>query len=420
MIDLTMTHKEETYQVVLDIIKNTTFYKAFLASVDVPEIYMQQFWFTVTKIKNTDFYEFKLANKKCLVDVEVLRQALDICLRVPEKEFIVPPSEEELLTFLIGLEYKGKLTHLPQMFIDHMHQPWRTGMFHKKYVDFAVLIWEDFSYQIDNREDVQEYGRAIPNAMSTDAIKQSETYKAFINYSTCLVPPKKTICKGSQGNKSDVTSKPASVEVFDESDPELASRQTSSRRITKKKVSISAYDNIIPETDVTLKLEKSISLVEAEEEEAARSVHSTYERLITESDEPSGANRPTGRRSTTGVVIQETLNFLEKKSVHKFQKLKGSSEGTGVSPRVYDESTIILTTSSEENGTKPGVPNEAKGNSEAKVDRVINWGSEEKSEYSKEETIDEEIEWVSIDEEEEKKDDDDDDRSIDIEKADDE
>ncbi|GKA98947.1 hypothetical protein Tco_0826884 [Tanacetum coccineum] len=40
-IDPTMTQKEkETYQVVLDIIKNTTFYKAFLASVDVPEIYM--------------------------------------------------------------------------------------------------------------------------------------------------------------------------------------------------------------------------------------------------------------------------------------------------------------------------------------------------------------------------------------------
>ncbi|GKD83807.1 hypothetical protein Tco_1350646 [Tanacetum coccineum] len=112
-IDPTMTQKEDTYQVVLDIIKNTTFYKAFLASADVPEIYMQQFWFTVTKIKNTNFYKFKLANKKCLVDVEVFLQALDIFLRVPGKEFILPLSKEELLTFLIGLGYKGVLTHLP-------------------------------------------------------------------------------------------------------------------------------------------------------------------------------------------------------------------------------------------------------------------------------------------------------------------
>ncbi|GJT86600.1 hypothetical protein Tco_1068317 [Tanacetum coccineum] len=103
--------------------RNTSFYMAFLATTDVPEIYMQQFWHIVTKIKNTNFYDFKLANKKCLVDVEVFHQALDICLRVPGKDFIVPPSEEELLTFLIGLEYKGDLNHLPQMFIDHMHQP---------------------------------------------------------------------------------------------------------------------------------------------------------------------------------------------------------------------------------------------------------------------------------------------------------
>ncbi|GJZ72297.1 hypothetical protein Tco_0636148 [Tanacetum coccineum] len=40
-INPTMTQKEETYQVILDIIKNTTFYKAFLATVDVPEIYLQ-------------------------------------------------------------------------------------------------------------------------------------------------------------------------------------------------------------------------------------------------------------------------------------------------------------------------------------------------------------------------------------------
>ncbi|GJT70113.1 hypothetical protein Tco_1029399 [Tanacetum coccineum] len=81
-IDPTMTQKEETYQVVLDIIKNTTFYKAFLATTDVLEIYMQQFWHTVNKIKESTFYEFKLANKKCQFDVEVFRKALDICPRV--------------------------------------------------------------------------------------------------------------------------------------------------------------------------------------------------------------------------------------------------------------------------------------------------------------------------------------------------
>nr|GEU30567.1 hypothetical protein [Tanacetum cinerariifolium] len=93
-IDPTMTQKEETYQIVLGIFKNTTFYKALLASADVPEIYMLQFWFTVTKIQKTNFCEFKLANKKCQFDVEMFYKALEICPRVQGKEFIVPPFEE--------------------------------------------------------------------------------------------------------------------------------------------------------------------------------------------------------------------------------------------------------------------------------------------------------------------------------------
>nr|GEX86083.1 hypothetical protein [Tanacetum cinerariifolium] len=56
-------------------------------------------------------------------------------------------------------------------------------------------------------EDFQEYGRAIPN----------------------------TIGKGSQGKKSVITPKPTSVEVFNESDPELAKRQSGSiRKLTAK------------------------------------------------------------------------------------------------------------------------------------------------------------------------------------------
>nr|GEU93775.1 hypothetical protein [Tanacetum cinerariifolium] len=49
-IDPTMAQNESTYQVILDIIKNSPCYNAFLITVDVPEIYMQQFWFTIKKV----------------------------------------------------------------------------------------------------------------------------------------------------------------------------------------------------------------------------------------------------------------------------------------------------------------------------------------------------------------------------------
>ncbi|GJW06629.1 hypothetical protein Tco_1569052 [Tanacetum coccineum] len=97
-IDLTVTQKEETYQVILDIIKNSACYNAFLVTTDVPEIYMQQFWNTI----------------------------LGISPRVPNEDFIIPPSEESIITFLYELGYKGEINKLASMFVDHMHQPWRT------------------------------------------------------------------------------------------------------------------------------------------------------------------------------------------------------------------------------------------------------------------------------------------------------
>ncbi|GKB46861.1 hypothetical protein Tco_0897614, partial [Tanacetum coccineum] len=229
-IEPSMPQKEETFQVIIEIIKASPCFKAFAITTDVPEIYMQQFWFTIKKTKKTPFYEFSLADKKFSVDVELFRKILAICPRVHNEDFVAPPSEKELITFLIELGYKGPFDHLARMFVDHMHQ--------SENVNYPELIWEDFQYQIDYRqlkfvrigEDFQEYGLAIPNTMLTDEIKQSETYQTFIKYSTGLIPPKKSRGKGSQGKKLAVTPKPASVEVCDESDPEPAKRQTGNRR----------------------------------------------------------------------------------------------------------------------------------------------------------------------------------------------
>ncbi|GKA71315.1 hypothetical protein Tco_0777454 [Tanacetum coccineum] len=62
-IEPTKTHKEATYQVVLDTLKLSPCYKAFLVTADVPEIYMHQFWFTISKIKDSSSYHFKLDKK---------------------------------------------------------------------------------------------------------------------------------------------------------------------------------------------------------------------------------------------------------------------------------------------------------------------------------------------------------------------
>ncbi|GKE82715.1 hypothetical protein Tco_1552715 [Tanacetum coccineum] len=235
----------------------------------------------------------------------------------------------------------------------------------------------------------------------------------FIKYSTDLIPPKKRRGKGSQG-KNTIDTPEATVDVSKESNFEPARKQTASRRVIKKKVSIYVDDNIVLEPDVALELGKSMSLIELAQEEAPRLVHATHVRIVIESDPEPARRRP------SCIALRDTSSVSKKISPDPSQKLMGSSKGTGVSLRVPDESTIILKASSEGTGTKPGVPDEEKETFAAKVDVILDWGSEQESEYFEEEKDDEEVEWIYTDENEEKKDDADDDKSIDLEKTDDE
>ncbi|GJY05932.1 hypothetical protein Tco_0371872 [Tanacetum coccineum] len=93
----------------MDALKLLPCYNAFLVIVDVPEIYMHQFWFTISKIKDSSSYQFKLDNKKFRIDVVDFHEILHICPKVPNQEFIEPPSHEDILTFIKSLSFKGAL-----------------------------------------------------------------------------------------------------------------------------------------------------------------------------------------------------------------------------------------------------------------------------------------------------------------------
>ncbi|GJW50424.1 hypothetical protein Tco_0091775 [Tanacetum coccineum] len=183
------------------------------------------------------------------------------------------------LTFLIDLGYKGPLNRHTNMFVDHMHQPWRTlvviinkclsektasnnklrksiidimwGMFNRENVDYPELIWEDFAYQIVYRKEKRPRRLPIPDVMLTDAM---------IKYSTNQIPPKKSRGKGSKGKKTTEESQ-ETIDVSEESELELepAKKKTSSKRGVKKKVTLSTDDNIISDDpNAALELAKSI------------------------------------------------------------------------------------------------------------------------------------------------------------------
>ncbi|GKC35203.1 hypothetical protein Tco_1047587 [Tanacetum coccineum] len=270
--------------------------------------------------------------------------------------------------------------------------------------------------------------------------------------STKRIPPKKSRGKCSQGKKN-VDDSQETIDVSEESKPVLepVKKKTASRIVVKKKVTIFADDNIILDLNIALELGKSISLDEAEEEEATKQVHDTHARIVTESV-PESTKKKTGSRSSRSVVIQDTpsatkskpaalkpkikgvqsLTPEEQKTADVMQALKeskkissrqpgtrGSSEGTGRISGFLDESTIVSATSNEGTGTKLGVPDAEKVSTKEKV--ILEWGSEQESEYSEEDLNEEEdVDWIDSEEDDEKKDDTDDDKSIDHEMTDDE
>ncbi|GJT97734.1 hypothetical protein Tco_1093252 [Tanacetum coccineum] len=108
ILETTVPQKEETFQVVIDLIKNSTCFKAFTISADIPEIFMQQFWYTIKKVK------IHLSTR---------------CDAYPSP-------------FLIDMASKG--------------------MFYRENADYPALIWEDVAFQIDHRKEKRSRRENMP------------------------------------------------------------------------------------------------------------------------------------------------------------------------------------------------------------------------------------------------------------------
>ncbi|GJW18653.1 retrovirus-related pol polyprotein from transposon TNT 1-94 [Tanacetum coccineum] len=145
-LSLDLKSKEATLQVVYDVLKLTPFYKAFQITANVPERYMQEFWATA-KV-NHHSIRFKMNNKKHIVNLEDLGHSGEIkviidvnvkSLHQPWRSFVA----------VISKCLSGKSTGYDSLRLSQAQILW--GMYHKKNVHYAYLLWEDFVYQVENK-----------------------------------------------------------------------------------------------------------------------------------------------------------------------------------------------------------------------------------------------------------------------------
>ncbi|GJR19090.1 hypothetical protein Tco_0967617 [Tanacetum coccineum] len=297
-----VTSKEATLQVVYDVLKLTPFYKAFQVTADAPEIYMQEFW--ASAYVHNRSVRFKMNNKKHIIGLDQFRDILQICPKVGNKKFVEPPLEKEILIFLASLGHSGDIRKITDVNVNKLHQPWRSfaaiinkclsgipsydslrlsqaqilwGMYNKKNVDYAYLLWEDFIFKIENKntkkgnamyyprftklvvnfvmekdpsiprrnkvnwhyarddpmfttinvisrnEATQLYGAILPVALTNEDIRNSESYKEYYARASGTIPPK---TKGSK--------KKANTDIITQQKPPTAPKEKKSGKAKQK------------------------------------------------------------------------------------------------------------------------------------------------------------------------------------------
>ncbi|GJW99348.1 hypothetical protein Tco_0183262 [Tanacetum coccineum] len=216
-----VTSKEATLQVVYDVLKLTPFYKAFQVTADALEIYMQEFW--ASAYVHNQSRSFVAIINKCLSG---------------------KPSYDSL-----------SLSQAQILWC----------MYNKKKVDYAYLLWEDFTYQIENKntkkgnamyyprftklvinfviakdpsiprrnkvnwhyarddpmfttinvilrnEDTQLYGAILPTELTNEDICISESYKEYHVIASGKIPPKTKGSKKKADTNTTTKMKPPTV-----------------------------------------------------------------------------------------------------------------------------------------------------------------------------------------------------------------
>nr|GEW34807.1 zinc knuckle CX2CX4HX4C [Tanacetum cinerariifolium] len=107
-----------------------------------------------------------------------------ICPRLPNKEFVDPPSEDELVSFINELDYSGRCEMLSAIHTDQLHHPWRT------FTAITNSLLGTLKF-VSKTKDCQKYGALTPDGMVNQEIKDSKAYKTYYDYATGKDTPKK-------------------------------------------------------------------------------------------------------------------------------------------------------------------------------------------------------------------------------------
>ncbi|GJW41424.1 hypothetical protein Tco_0067269 [Tanacetum coccineum] len=258
LFDAQKIQKNPIFQISVDILRNTNFFRAFSASASVPAIYIQH--------------------------ADLLRKALDIIPVDPTHPFELPPTGDTVIDFVNQLGYPKPVEFVSNIRVNYVYQPWRAilslinqcltgntfgsdkprhpvlqmlwGIVTETNIDHAELLWEEFTQgiqtffshkashkanlkdpnkkavpllipygresQVIPKGEIDEvFGMEIPKTLITEAIQQSSYYPKYLEVvakNTRKTPQDSASKQSVHGNKdtppkahSSQTNKPSPV-----------------------------------------------------------------------------------------------------------------------------------------------------------------------------------------------------------------
>ncbi|GJR86328.1 hypothetical protein Tco_0210339 [Tanacetum coccineum] len=354
--------KNPIFQISVDILSNTNFFRAFTASANVPAIYLQQFWNTMKYDEKSGVYRCQIDEQWFDLSVDLLRKALAITpLGYPEPVEIVYNIRVNYvyqpwraILSLINQAVMGRVTQGNQTFFSHkvshkasLKDPKKKvtpllipyGWFSKviiyylasnnnihRHPDSAVhhtrddFILGNLKF-VPKGESVEVFGMAIPDPLITEAIQQSSYYPKYLEMvaentkktpqesasvqpATKHAPPKKTTTTTPVKQ-----SKPAPAPTKKPSKHKLP------QKVRKGKPTFQLVDEddeaqqeSVPQEegdDPDLELAKKMSLEAHQEKGEGEGDDADMERAIKLSLDP--AFLPQGRAPVGGVTIRDPV-----------------------------------------------------------------------------------------------------------------
>nr|GFB67158.1 hypothetical protein [Tanacetum cinerariifolium] len=181
--------------------------------------------------------------KKNIVDLDTFRDMLHISPRVPGQSFDELLFEEEILDFLWFLGHSAQINTLADVSVNKLFQPWRSfaaGLYHKRNIYYAFLIWKDFVYQVEHKNQKKsnemynprftkviihhfmtkkpsilrcnkQYGALLPIELTNEDIRNTKAYKEYYAYASGEAVPKP---KASAKRKRDIRNTKAYKEYY--------------------------------------------------------------------------------------------------------------------------------------------------------------------------------------------------------------